>query len=141
MHSTSPRSKNIIKLLHSCFIGISIVKLLKHSIYTTNTPIAVLPQVITPMSLKIKYEVFGKIQGVFFRKYTKKKADELGIKGWCMNTKSGTVKGEAMGTKEKIDSFKTYLRSQGSPKSSIDKAVINEVDSLSKNLADFQIIR
>merc|ERR1712110_142811 len=134
MHSPA-RSKNIIKLLLSCFIGISIVKLLKHSIYTIKQPFdpfVVLPQVTTttPMSLKIKYEVFVKVQGVFFRKYTKKKADELGIKGWCMNTKSGIVKGEAMGSKEKIDVFKTYLTSQGSPKSSIDKAIINEVDSL-----------
>ena len=33
--------------------------------------------------------------GVFFRKYTQKKAQELGLVGWVMNTDKGTVKGEA----------------------------------------------
>lgn len=30
----------------------------------------------------ISFEVHGKVQRVFFRKYTKKAADELGICGW-----------------------------------------------------------
>ena len=46
---------------------------------------------------RIKYEVFGKVQGVFFRKYTKKEADKLGLSGWVMNTDNGTVVGVAEG--------------------------------------------
>ena len=46
---------------------------------------------------RLKYEVFGKVQGVFFRKYTKKEADKLGISGWVMNTEKKTVIGEAEG--------------------------------------------
>lgn len=41
-----------------------------------------------------KFEVLGVVQGVFFRKFTKAKAIELGLTGWCRNTPGGTVEGE-----------------------------------------------
>lgn len=41
------------------------------------------------------FEIKGKVQGVFFRKHTKAKADELGVCGWVRNTKRGTVEGAA----------------------------------------------
>jgi hypothetical protein len=31
----------------------------------------------------MKFKVSCKVQGVIFRKYTKAKADELGLTGWC----------------------------------------------------------
>ena len=46
---------------------------------------------------RLEYEVFGKVQGVFFRKYTKKEADKLKLTGWVMNTEKGTVVGVADG--------------------------------------------
>lgn len=67
------------------------------------------------------FEIFGKVQGylvdhlknmifdfvfitgVWFRKYTADKATLLGLTGWCMNTPSGTVKGEIEGTKTMIE--------------------------------------
>ena len=47
--------------------------------------------------IRLKYEVFGKVQGVFFRKYTKKEADKLSLVGWVMNTDRKTVIGVAEG--------------------------------------------
>ena len=35
----------------------------------------------------LDYEVFGKVQGVFFRKHTKTTADTLGVSGWVRNQK------------------------------------------------------
>ena len=87
----------------------------------------------------IKFEVFGKVQGVWFRKYTKKKADELGIFGWCKNTSKGTVKGEATGETDKMKEFRTYLINEGSPKSRINHAKIEVTEKL--DFSDFQIIR
>ena len=46
---------------------------------------------------RLEYEVFGEVQGVFFRKYTKKEADKLKLTGWVMNTEKGTVVGVADG--------------------------------------------
>jgi acylphosphatase len=46
---------------------------------------------------KVSFEVFGRVQGVNFRAYTAKNAKQLGLRGWCMNTKQGTVAGELEG--------------------------------------------
>ena len=37
--------------------------------------------------VSVDYEVFGRVQGVFFRKYTAKQANALKLNGWIMNTK------------------------------------------------------
>jgi len=81
---------------------------------------------------RFSFEVFGKVQGVYFRKHTKGKADELGVHGWVMNTKEGTVVGEAEGTKEKLDAMKTFLSTKGSPKSRIDKCDIKDRKEVEK---------
>ncbi|XP_072949204.1 acylphosphatase-1 [Epargyreus clarus] len=68
------------------------------------------------------FEVFGKVQGVYFRKHTQRKATELGLKGWVMNTAQGTVIGQLQGTQNAIDDMKIWLQKIGSPKSKIEKA-------------------
>ncbi|TMW53979.1 hypothetical protein DOY81_000911 [Sarcophaga bullata] len=78
----------------------------------------------------IDFEVFGKVQGVFFRKYTEKQAMNLGLRGWCMNTSEGTVKGQLEGTQNELNEMKHWLQNKGSPSSSIDKAVFSEMKPL-----------
>ncbi|XP_011498784.1 PREDICTED: acylphosphatase-1-like [Ceratosolen solmsi marchali] len=73
-------------------------------------------------TIGVNFEVFGKVQGVFFRKFTASKAKELGLNGWCMNTNDGTVRGYIEGNMSKIDEMKNWLQYIGSPKSSILKA-------------------
>ncbi len=64
-------------------------------------------------NLSFEFEIFGKVQKVFFRKYTQQKAQELGLVGWVKNTKAGTVVGSAQGAKEQMDKFKTWLMTKG----------------------------
>lgn len=68
------------------------------------------------------FEVFGKVQGVFFRKYTREKARSLSLTGWCENTPSGTVRGSMEGSKESIMTMQTWLQTEGSPSSTISHA-------------------
>ena len=35
----------------------------------------------------VEFEVFGRVQGVFFRKFTNEKALSLGLRGWVKNTR------------------------------------------------------
>lgn len=72
--------------------------------------------------LCVDFEVYGKVQGVFFRKSTQKEAMALGLRGWCMNTTEGTVKGSMEGEPDKVEKMKQWLKSTGSPLSRIDKA-------------------
>ncbi|CAG8437898.1 7994_t:CDS:2 [Funneliformis caledonium] len=53
----------------------------------------------------VYYEIFGRVQGVWFRKYTKDKAIELNLVGYVKNTERGTVSGIAQGEREKIESL------------------------------------
>ncbi|XP_041979736.1 acylphosphatase-2-like [Aricia agestis] len=75
------------------------------------------------MSLRsVDFEVFGIVQGVFFRKYTKAQADKLELKGWCRNTSRDTVEGQIEGPSDKVDNMIQWLKTTGSPSSKIDKA-------------------
>merc|ERR1712142_1037586 len=71
--------------------------------------------------ISVNYEVHGRVQGVFFRKHTNKKAQELKIAGWVMNTDHGTVKGNLQGSTSQVEEMKKWLTEVGSPKSKIKK--------------------
>ena len=49
--------------------------------------------------------VFGKVQGVGFRYYTQRKANELEITGFVQNRPDGSVYIEAEGEEEALDNF------------------------------------
>lgn len=62
--------------------------------------------------------VTGKVQGVWFRKYTKLKADELGIMGYVQNEFDGTVFISAEATEVVLKEFIDWLY-DGSPLSRV----------------------
>ena len=70
---------------------------------------------------KMNFEVYGLVQGVFFRKHTKDFADALKLRGFVKNTPSGTVVGEAQGPLPDLEQLKLFLKDKGSPQSRIDK--------------------
>jgi len=45
----------------------------------------------------------GRVQGVFFRHHTHKKALDLGVKGWVKNCWNGSVEAVFEGEKERVD--------------------------------------
>ncbi|PVD26184.1 hypothetical protein C0Q70_13853 [Pomacea canaliculata] len=71
--------------------------------------------------LSVDFEVFGKVQGVFFRKHTQETARKLGLVGWVENTQNKTVIGQVQGQQEKVAEMKKWLKTKGSPKSKITK--------------------
>lgn len=72
-----------------------------------------------------EFEVFGRVQGVFFRKYTKQQADQLELTGWCQNTRHDTVKGEIEGNEDNLNKMKNWLQMTGSPHSRIEKVIFS----------------
>ena len=79
----------------------------------------------------VDFEIFGRVQGVFFRKYIQKEAINLNIVGWCMNTERDTVIGQIQGTEKSIKNMKEGLAKKGSPKSKILKANFKEENEIS----------
>ena len=66
----------------------------------------------------LKAKVYGKVQGVWFRKYTLECANRFGIVGTVKNLRDGTVLVQAMG--KNLKEFKKYLNS-GIPNSYVNK--------------------
>lgn len=82
----------------------------------------------------LKFEIFGKVQKVYFRKHTQEEALRLGLVGWVQNTPKGTVVGEVEGPLDEVEKMKTWLSTTGSPASIIENAQFSDerdIDSLS----------
>ncbi|MGM0620324.1 MAG: acylphosphatase [Bacteroidota bacterium] len=60
--------------------------------------------------VQYKIEISGRVQGVGFRYFVQKKADELNIKGWVKNTPQGSVVAMAQGDETDVETFIDYLR-------------------------------
>lgn len=67
-------------------------------------------------------QVIGKVQGVWFRKYTKDKADMLGLTGIVKNKTDGNVYMEVEGEKEIAEGFIRWLH-EGSPQSNVVEVI------------------
>ena len=55
--------------------------------------------------LNLHLKIYGKVQGVGFRAWTKKTAENLFLTGWVKNCDDKSVECEVSGKKENIDFF------------------------------------
>jgi len=62
--------------------------------------------------------VSGRVQGVWFRAWTQRKARELGLTGWVRNLPDGRVEVVAEGPQPQLEAFARWLW-QGSPLSRV----------------------
>ena len=85
----------------------------------------------------LKAKVSGKVQGVWFRKYTLDSARDIGVVGMVKNLVDGTVLVNASGKDENLRKFKELLEI-GSPNSRVDKIDYSWEDS-SIEYSTFQI--
>jgi acylphosphatase len=76
--------------------------------------------------------VSGRVQGVWFRKYTLEKAIELGITGTVRNLRSGDVQIEASGSEEQLKALVTWCWS-GSPESKVTDVQVMPLDNFRAN--------
>lgn len=68
--------------------------------------------------ITIKVFVEGRVQGVFFRKYTQEMALSLGLVGWVRNCVDGRVEAVFQGTQKSVDDM-VKLCQKGSPSSQV----------------------
>ena len=80
--------------------------------------------------ISVDYEVFGLVQGVFFRKNTMLTAKKLKLVGWVKNTMHDTVTGTVQGPSKDVDVMKEWLSKRGSKNSRIDKCVFSNIRNL-----------
>lgn len=82
--------------------------------------------------------VYGKVQGVFFRKYTEQKAIETGVKGFVKNNFDGSVYIEAEGDEELLAEFVEWCY-DGPPSAVVKDVKIEEGEG--KQFTNFQITK
>ncbi|GAB5538293.1 MAG: acylphosphatase [Salibacteraceae bacterium] len=75
-----------------------------------------------------KILVRGKVQGVWFRKYTQKKAQELELVGYVRNEPDGSVLIVAQGSEADLDRLEAWC-SVGSPKSDVSTVSSTAMES------------
>jgi acylphosphatase len=78
----------------------------------------------------------GKVQGVSFRKFTKRKADDLNIYGFVKNNSNGNVYIELEGEEDVVQKFLDWCHI-GSPLSKVTSVEIER--GKIKNFENFQI--
>ncbi len=71
--------------------------------------------------------VTGRVQGVFYRKSTLQKAQELGIAGYVQNQSDGSVYIEAEGFPDKLDALVSWCW-DGSELARVDNVDVKEGD-------------
>jgi acylphosphatase len=68
--------------------------------------------------------VSGRVQGVWFRAYTQRKARELGLTGWVRNLPDGRVEVMAEGPRPQLEALAQWLW-QGSPLSKVTDVTLS----------------
>jgi len=81
---------------------------------------------------KVHLIIFGRVQGVGFRMFTKIKAENLGLSGWVRNLKDGRVEVVLVGPGEKIEEMVSWLK-QGSPLARVEEVKIEEKKAIKKD--------
>ena len=69
--------------------------------------------------------VEGRVQGVFFRAFTRDEAVRLGLCGWVRNRPDGSVEAVVEGKKSSVDKMVRWLH-QGSPHAVVAKVHITD---------------
>ncbi|NNC70041.1 MAG: acylphosphatase [Flavobacteriaceae bacterium] len=78
------------------------------------------------MTVAYKIIVKGRVQGVWFRKYTKDKADSLNLSGFARNELDGSVYIEVEGEEDHITQFIGWL-DMGSPLSKVNSVDVEHI--------------
>jgi acylphosphatase len=80
--------------------------------------------------------VTGRVQGVFFRAWTRDEAQSLGVTGWVRNCSDGSVEAQLEGDPEAIDELLDLIR-EGPPDARVDNLSVEEADP--EGLGSFEI--
>ena len=86
----------------------------------------------------IQIKIYGKVQGVWFRKSTQLKAQEIGLQGTVRNLSDGTVWVEAEGTTAQLQNLVDWCHI-GSKHAHVERVEV--IPSVSKGLEGFVVVR
>ena len=77
---------------------------------------------LTTLMIHITIRVIGKVQGVNYRFYARRKAEDLGLAGFVKNEHDGSVFIEAEGHFEQVDKFVEWCK-EGPPRAIVENVI------------------
>jgi acylphosphatase len=75
------------------------------------------------MLSKIRLQIFGRVQGVFYRQSAQETAKSLNLKGWVKNLPDGSVLLEAEGEREGLTSLIAWCK-QGPSRARVESVQV-----------------
>jgi len=79
----------------------------------------------------------GRVQGVYYRASLKKRAVDLGLKGYVRNLPDGTVEAVVIGEPAAINALKTWCW-EGPPLAEVDDIAVSDIEA-EENFSSFEI--
>lgn len=83
---------------------------------------------------RVRIQVGGRVQGVGFRYYTRKCADQFHVTGFVRNLPGGDVEAEAEGEAEAVDAFVLALE-KGPSTARVDRVAKTELSPLRRDVS------
>ncbi|MFB6098390.1 MAG: acylphosphatase [Salinibacter sp.] len=85
---------------------------------------------------RLSARITGRVQGVGFRNFTRTRARRLGVTGWVRNERDGSVRLEAEGSREALESLVEAVR-QGPRMARVENVEVDWSDAT----GDFETFR
>lgn len=73
-----------------------------------------------PDDVAVRVQVTGRVQGVFFRQSTARRAEESGVTGWIRNLPDGGVEAWLQGRHDSVEQVVDWMRAGGPPGAQVD---------------------
>ena len=84
------------------------------------------------MKIARRVRVTGRVQGVFFRAWTREQAQQLGVSGWVRNCADGSVEAQFEGDGDAVKRIIDALQ-EGPPAARVDKMDVSEAETEDRN--------
>jgi acylphosphatase len=83
-----------------------------------------------------RIRVTGRVQGVFFRAWTRDEAQTVGVSGWVRNCSDGSVEAQLEGEQDAVEELIELIR-EGPPGAEVDRVEVEEADR--EGLSGFEV--
>ncbi len=88
---------------------------------------------------RVRLQIFGKVQGVYYRHSARNQANLLALTGWVRNMADGSVMVEADGLPSNLSSFIDWCK-QGPPNARVDSVKVDQLTDEIAGHKSFEIL-
>lgn len=89
---------------------------------------------------RVRVQITGHVQGVFFRDSTRQEAQRLGVSGWVRNRADGSVEAVFEGARESVDQLVAWCET-GPPRADVDNVAVEPADPTGDFDGSFRVRR